>query len=332
MRRAIALILALSGALACSDSTSVRTGATQVLLTDSPFPYDRIARVDVHIVRVQVAATADTSDSDQEWTTIVEPDRTINLLELQSGKTTILGETTVSALTVGAVRLVINTTLSSVTDNQGDPVTVHWPEQGELAIHAFVQGSLALFTPDTPHNLVIDFDVGRSFEDLAGDGSLYFIPWIRALDDAGVGAIAGLVTGPDGPIANAAVTVLQGDPNASPLTWWKVATGKTNAQGQFHVAFLLLGTYIVRAEPLTPVAGCGELQDILVSNGQTTLVHFTLSDPPGTCSRATGGGGGPDSTAVPSPPVPPPPPPLPPLPPPPGGGPDTTGSSLIAAR
>jgi hypothetical protein len=318
MRRSIVFGLALFGAAACSDSTSVLSGRSQVLLTDAPFPYDRIARVDVHIVRVQTAATADTTDPNQEWTTIVEPNRTVNLLELQSGQTTVLGDTPVDAVSAGAVRLVINTSLSSVKDNNGDPVTVHWPVQGELAIHAHVQQSLALFTEGTPHNLVIDFDVGRSFEDILGDGSLYFIPWIRALDDAGVGAIAGVVTSAAGPVSNAAVTVLQGDPNASPHTWWKVATGKTNANGQYRVAYLLLGTYIVRAEPLTATPGCAEQVNTLVTNGQTTTVNFVLPPPPGTCSRNTSGGGGPDSTTTPPPPdFPPPPPP-----------PDTIGSSL----
>ncbi|HSA56826.1 MAG TPA: DUF4382 domain-containing protein, partial [Gemmatimonadaceae bacterium] len=181
MRSSIILALALCVAAACDDATSGSSGGTRVLLTDAPFPYDRIARVDVHIVRVQVAATADTSDPNQAWTTVVEPNRTINLLELQSGQTTLLGESAVEASAVGAVRLVINTALSSVEDNAGNAVTVRWPVQGELAIHAYKQGSLALFDAGTPNNLIIDFDVGRSFEDLFGDGSLTFIPWIRAL-------------------------------------------------------------------------------------------------------------------------------------------------------
>ena len=113
MRSSILLGLALCAALGCDDSTATTSvnGGTKVLLTDGPFPYDRIARVDVHIVRVQVAASADTSET-QVWTTIVEPNRTINLLDLQSGKTTLLGESAVEATAVGAVRVVINTALS----------------------------------------------------------------------------------------------------------------------------------------------------------------------------------------------------------------------------
>lgn len=313
MRRPILLGLALCAALACDDSTTTASvnGGTKVLLTDGPFPYDRIARVDVHIVRVQVAASADTSDPNQAWTTIVEPNRTINLLELQAGKTTLLGESAVEASAVGAVRLVINSALSSVTDNAGNAVSVHWPVQGEFAIHAYKQGSLAIYAEGTPNNLIIDFDVGRSFEDVFGDGSLVFIPWIRALEEAGTGSVTGVVRGPGGPLPNVAVTVLSGDPNASPWTWWKVATGKTDAEGRYKVAFVYGGTYIVRAEPLVATVGCADSINVVVE-GPSTTVNFDLPAPPGTCAQRTGIGGGPDTTgAKPGAPVPPAAPPQP---------------------
>lgn len=311
MRTRYVLGLSLLAIAGCGDPTSrPGSGRTQILLTDGPFPYDRIARVDMHIVKVQVAATPDTIGS-QSWTTVVQPNRTINLLELQAGKTTLLGETEVDAGTVGAVRVVLNTSLSSVTDIAGRKVTVHWPVDGEIAIHAYVESSLASFVEGTPHNLVIDFDVGRSFEDILGDGTLWFIPWIRALDDAGAGAIAGTIRGPSNqPMANVAVTVLAGDPHASPLTWWKVATGKTDAQGKYKVAFLLLGKYIVRAEPLTSGAGCRDSVNVQVTNGQTTTLDMALGTTD-VCARHTSGGGGPDSTGGGTPP---------------GGGPDTSGT------
>src|SRR5687768_9771828 len=122
--RVIAL-LALALVSACGESSGVRGGgSTRILLTDSPFPYDRIASVNVHIVRVQVAASADTSGPGVQWTTVAEPNRTVDLLTLQSGTTTLLGETSVDAGTVGAVRVVINSARSSVVDNAGNAVTV----------------------------------------------------------------------------------------------------------------------------------------------------------------------------------------------------------------
>ena len=308
MRRTRWLLTAIVPILAaCSETgTGGQLGKTRILLTDSPFPYDRIARVDMHIVRVQVNATADTSQGTETgWTTVAEPNRTINLLELQSGETTLLGETEVSAMQVAAVRVVVNTALSSVTDIDGKPVTIRWPLQGEIGVHAYVQSSLALFTEDTPHNLVIDFDVGRSFSSDLGDGTLVFIPWIRALDDAGAGAVAGVVRGaPNGtsalqPLANVAVTVLAGDADANPATWYKIATGKTDAQGRYKVAYILHGHVIVRAEPLVhPTVGCSDTKNVLISNGETTTLDLDLPAAPGTCARFTGSGGGPDTSGT----------------------------------
>ena len=300
----LAALVPLFAACGTDVTSNPSGGRTRVLLTDAPFPYDRIARVDVHIVRVQVAASADTSDPNESWTTIAEPNRTINLLELQSGTTTLLGETEVTTANVGAVRVIMNTALSSVTDNAGQAVQVHWPLLGEISLHAYVQSSLALFEEGTEHNLVIDFDVGRSFADIHGNGSLTFIPWIRVIDDAGAGSVSGTVRGAPTPgtsalqpMANVAVTVLQGDPDGNPLTWYKVATGKTDAQGRYKVAFILHGEYIVRAEPLgNTAAGCMDKTGVIVSNGASTTVDLDLPAAPGTCARFTGSGGGPDST------------------------------------
>src|SRR5688500_4273347 len=301
MTTARTLVLGFLAALAaCGEPGSGLRNGTRILLTDAPFPYDRVARVDVHIVRVQVAASADTSDpSGQNWTTVAEPKRTVNQHDPQTGTTTLLGESTVNAGEVGAVRVVINTSLSSVTDNAGKAVAVRWPFQGELSMHAFVQASLASFSPDVSQDLVIDFDVGRSFEDVLGDGSLTFLPWIRALNSAGAGSVGGVVRNSAGqPVANVAVTVLNGSAGTNPMTWWKIATGRTDAQGRYKVAFILPGSYVVRAEPLgQPSLGCLDKTGVAIGGGDATL-DLELPAAPGTCARETSGGGGPDSSGT----------------------------------
>ena len=237
---------------------------------------------------------------------MARPRRTINLLELQSGQTTVLGETTLDAASVGAVRVVINTSLSSLTRNDGSIQPVRWPTRydstvagsGELTVYAYVQSSLALFTPGTPHNLVLDFDVGRSFEDL-GDGQLTFIPWIRALDDAGAGAVTGIVRANPDTLGTYTPVLTYGGAGTPPTSWWKVATGRTDALGRYRVAYLLLGRYVVRVEPLGPIGvGCTDVVDVLVSNGETTTLDVDLPAAPGNCARTTSGGGGPDTTGT----------------------------------
>ena len=291
------------GTAACVEDTGIGStaGRTQVLLTDSPFPYDEIERVDMYITRIQVANSPDTMTGVQ-WTTIAEPMQTINLLDLQSGNTMLLGTTELDPIEVGAVRVVVNTSLSSLSRADGSLVPVNWQVNGEMTLHSLVQATLALFAPGTPRRLVIDFDVGRSF--VEHNGQLTFIPWIRALDDAGTGTVSGVVTAdPDGdgqftPLARAAVTVLHGSPNTPAYTWYKVATGRTDAQGNYRVAFIMPGEHVIRVEPLgVPTVGCFDSLGVMV--GGDITVNVKLPGAPGLCAQETGGGGGPDSTGTP---------------------------------
>ena len=290
------------GTVACTEDTGTdATPNTPVLLTDSPFPYDEIERVDMYIERIQVTGSPDSSAA--YWATVAEPRQTINLLDLQSGTTLLLGTMQLNAYEVSQVRVVINTTLSSLHRADGSVVPVNWGVNGEMTIHAMVEATWADFVPGTQqHRLVIDFDVGRSF--VEHGGQLSFVPWIRALDDAGASVVSGTVTAdPDGdgqfsPLARAAVTVLHGSARESPASWYKVATGRTDALGRYRVAFILPGEYVVRVEPLgAPAVGCLDSLGIMV--GSDITVDLRLAAAPGLCALETGGGGGPDTTGTP---------------------------------
>jgi hypothetical protein len=269
--------------------------SARVRLTDGPFPFDRVSRVDVHIVSVDATEDADTTAGTVAWTKIAAPRETFNLLELQRGVTAIVGEGAIPAGQYSAVRLIIDTEQSSITLSDGTAATVQWPVLGELALHALVQDALATYAPDTEMNVVIDFDVGRSFHfveagaDTLGtnpsNGYFVFIPWIRAVNEAGTGGIQGTVTADldgDGavePVENASVTVMSGDPTFGPLTWHAVATGRTDAAGTFVVDFLIVGSYIVHAAPPSGVeAGSATLAGVNVAIGQRTIGQRTSVD------------------------------------------------------
>jgi hypothetical protein len=228
----------------------------QVLLTDAPFPYADVADVVVHVVRVEAAALFDTSGTDP-WITIAEPRRAFDLLELQQGSSTLLGEGELDAGEYDAIRLTINTDLSRITFKDNAIATVHWPgdSAAELTLTAAVQGRLDV--PESGAAIVIDFDVGRSFLYNEADRSFDFIPWLRAVNRDATGSIAGLVTRDDGgspvPVVDATITVYSGNPVA-PATWYLTSSGHTGADGRYRVAYLLPGSYVVRIE-LAGVAG-----------------------------------------------------------------------------
>jgi hypothetical protein len=98
-------------------------GKTSVFLTDDPFPFDGVSRVDMHVVSIALALRADTSESAPPWVTVATPDRAFNLLDLQNGSTALLGDAVVPPGSYQAVRVVIDPDRSSITGAGGHPIT-----------------------------------------------------------------------------------------------------------------------------------------------------------------------------------------------------------------
>src|SRR6266550_9029411 len=92
-----ALLISTIGFAACSDSSGTGTGLLTVRLTDAPFPFSEVARVDIFVIRIDAntAATTDAEAANQAdhdgWTTVATPNTLINLLDLDNGKTINLG-------------------------------------------------------------------------------------------------------------------------------------------------------------------------------------------------------------------------------------------------
>ncbi|HXY69642.1 MAG TPA: DUF4382 domain-containing protein, partial [Gemmatimonadales bacterium] len=258
MKRLI-LAAASFAVVACSDATSGGSGRTRVYLTDSPFPYNTISAVNVYVARIEASASTDTTGlNPQAWVTIATPERTFNLLDFEGGSATLLGESDLPADQYAAVKVVINTARSSVVRNDGSTASVHWPISGDLALYALVEQPLNVTSAGA--QIVLDFDVGRTFVD-DGSGGFYFVPWIRAVNQAATGAIAGRATvssieGDTLPAVNAAIGVWRvpvGTPINYLLTALPLGTAHTDAQGRFVVGFLPAGFYLVLAQdPATP--------------------------------------------------------------------------------
>ncbi|MGH7614242.1 MAG: DUF4382 domain-containing protein [Gemmatimonadales bacterium] len=231
---------------------------TRVLLTDAPFPYDSVSSVNVYVTRVE-ASPRDTAPADRAagrvtWIEIAAPKKRFDLLTLQQGTTAFVGEGAIDAGQYIEVRMTIDVDSSSIKYLDGSDAVVHWPSpgQGQIFVYAGVEEQLAVSA--TGAVIVLDFDVGRSFlYNLFGVREFHSQPVLRAVNSAATGAIAGTVTAPDiegmpVPIQNANITVYGGDPNQLPGQWYVVATGRSDAQGRYKVAFLRAGAYIVRVE------------------------------------------------------------------------------------
>src|SRR2546426_797770 len=255
----------------------------RVSLTDAPFPYDSVTSVNIYVVRIEASTQLDTSGGGN-WVLITEPRKTFDLLGLQQGATAFVGEGELPAGQYQAIRMTIDTSLSSIGWGCCNTALVNWQNHSgssEMQLYAFVEHPFDV--PPEGANIVIDFDVGRSFlYAFYGNQDFTFMPSLRAINSAAAGAIAGKVTSGDtaspGPIKNAAITVCFSGDFAS-CDQAIVATGRSDDTGYYRVAFLNAGSYTVRIDPDHPF-----LQSVITPNVQVTAgAHnplFRLPPPP----------------------------------------------------
>ncbi len=279
--RTFHLALGLGGILtwaACTTSEigplTPSDGSTAIFLTDAPFPFDGVSRVDVHVVSIAVSTSVDTAKRAPEWVPVTTPDRTFNLLDLQNWSTALLGAGDVPPGQYQAVRVVFDPARSSITTTDGEKIVststpgspgINWQSKAEdPELFALVEEAMAI--DQNGEDIVIDFDVGRSF--LYDDnGGFTFIPWLRAITRAGSGAVAGTVRGADGnPIPSSVVSVHYGTDSLvalGPL----VATTRPTADGRFKASFLRPGRYQVVAEDLR--RNTTAVKGVVVEAGET---------------------------------------------------------------
>ena len=246
---------------ACSDSSGTGTGLLTVRLTDAPFPFSEVASVDVFVVRVDAKTESTTDDeaSDENdhdgWTTIATPNALINLLDLGSGKTMNLGATTLPTGNYRSFRLILDTDQSTITLKDGSEPPIHFPSAGQSGIKVKLDEPIQLTEDGTV--MTLDFDIGRSFV-LRGNSSangFNFKPVIHAIAQDVTGSVTGSVhanTATGAAVPGATVEVLTAgslvtDSDPTHI----VRSTVTDASGNFRIAFLLPGTYVLRATPTT---------------------------------------------------------------------------------
>ena len=261
IRRTAGLILSALAFAACSDSSGTGTGLLTVRLTDAPFPFSDVASVDVYVVRVdaKTAATSDNEANDASqmdgWTTIATPNALINLIDLGAGKTTNLGATTLATGNYQSFRLVLDTDKSSITLKDGTKPAIKFPSAGQSGIKVILDSPIQLTANGSV--MTLDFDIGGSFVMRGNDARNGFIfkPVIHAVAQDITGSVSGSVranSATGAAVPNATVEVLTA---GSLLTdsdpTHVVRTTSTDTNGNFRIAFLLPGTYVLRATPPT---------------------------------------------------------------------------------
>lgn len=298
-RTLAAAALAVGTLTACAgeDSGAPGYGTLAVALTDAPFPFDSVARADIWIVRIDARAeepsdaeagndvdgSENGDDPSSEWVTIATPDRSINLLELRNGVVTNLGATRLPTGTYNGFRLILDTDRSSVTLKDGtvlegnsDP-GIKWPSAGQTGIKINLEAPIHVVGDSTV--MVVDFDLGKSFVQRGhtiSQNGLLFKPVVRGVARDITGIISGEVrTGtPTGNLVpGASVEILKaGTAIDDTVSANVIATTSTDANGAFRAAWLLPGTYAVRATPPAAITTFGKalVTGVVVEDGEET--------------------------------------------------------------
>ena len=272
-----ALAIGTLGVAACSDSSGTGTGLLTVRMTDAPFPFSDVARVDVFVVRVDARRAeptdAEASDGSNQngWTTVATPNVSINLLDLGDGKTTNLGATTLATGTYNGFRLIIDPSKSSITLADGTKPAIMFPSAGQSGIKINLDKPIGL--TENGSVMTLDFDIGRSFVMRGNDArnGFNFRPVIRAVAEDITGSVTGSVhatSATGAAVPGATVEVLTAgslltDADATHI----VRSTSTDTNGSFRIAFLLPGAYVLRATPST----ASGLKPALLSGGLTII-------------------------------------------------------------
>jgi Domain of unknown function (DUF4382)/Carboxypeptidase regulatory-like domain len=302
----LAAAAAMLGVLACGStdsSTGATSGALTLQLTDKQFSFDSVARADLWVVRIDgKIASTDSADAESGknddtaggnmnpssgWVVLATPNQSYNLLTLQNGTTTNLGQVTLPTGTYNGFRLILDTDKSSITLKNGTVLTgtsspgIKFPSAGRTGIKVVLTAPISLTTNGSV--MVLDFDLGSSFVmrgNTISQNGLLFKPVIRATARDITGAISGKVTSTTATgaaIVGATVQVLvNGTALTDTTSAMLIRTTQTDASGNYTASFLMAGTYAVRALPLSTSSSTPAiLQGIAVTSGQTTTgVNF----------------------------------------------------------
>ena len=261
LRLSVAIAFATLSVAACSDSSGTGTGLLTVRMTDAPFPFSDVASVDVFVVRVDARASEPTDDQATDetnqdgWTTIATPNASFNLLDLAGGRTTNLGAATLATGTYDGFRLIIDPSKSTMTLTDGTQPAIMFPSAGHSGIKVNHAQPISLTADGSV--MTLDFDVGSSFVMRGNDARNGFIfkPVVQAVAEDITGSVSGSVhanSATGAAVPNATVEVLTAGSlitDADPTHI--VRTTSTDTNGNYRIAFLLPGTYVVRATPPT---------------------------------------------------------------------------------
>jgi len=306
----VTVVSAASALAACgSDSdtltSSSNAGTVVVRLTDAPFSTDSVKSVDIFVTRVDArVSAADSAAADQNvddasaggWQTVATPNTSYNLLALQHGATSTLGETALPTGTYNGLRLIIDPSKSSVTLKNGVVLTnssspsVMFPSAAHSGLKINLAQPLNVSGTGTT-TLLVDFDVNNSFVQRGNSiekNGLLFKPTINATvtNAASVLAVVDLVNA-----TSSTLNLLQNGTvlaNGGAIAFGS-ASACTNVAASNPLLSITEGSSTTALPGFAPSLAAGTSYTILAYSGANNATQFAIL--PNTFTPASGQAG-----------------------------------------
>lgn len=233
---------------ACNKDNSDKAHLT-VRMTDAPASYDAVM-IDIQGVEI--------TGSDGNLVVLNANAGIYNLLDFTNGVDTLIASADVNAGTISQVRLILGANNTVKIDN----VVYH------LSTPSASQSGLKLqlhqtFAAGVTYNILLDFDAAQSIVAL-GNGEYQLKPVIRTIDTAITGSIHGRIS----PLSLGTVVTATSNGN----TYSTV----TNSNGEFLIAGLSAGTYIITVTPELPLLPFTITGTVVAVGGSVNLGTIVL--------------------------------------------------------
>jgi hypothetical protein len=273
-----------------TSSTASNTGTVSLRLTDAPTDDENVKGVYVTFdaLRYQYA------DSNDSWQDVdLNESRTINLLDLQDGNTTLLNQVELPAGEIAHVRFVLNTNECYVDLVVGGMQPLEVPSGDQTGFKAI--GGFTIPAGGTV-NVTADFDVRKSVTVTGNveknvNVTYKLRPTIKIIDNIEVGEINGTMTlDLDENVSSVIVYAYEDgswDANESNSTnnFGNAVLSTDATDGSYTLPWLTVGTYdlVVASQDVNGTFKdiLGYINDVFVMTGETTsqdITDDTLAD------------------------------------------------------
>ena len=234
-----------------SDDTTAPTAGTGTLdirLIDAPAAYDHVNIV-FDSIQVHVAV----GEGIDSWITLERQSRTVDLLTLVNGTSTLLGSEAIPAGHYSQIRLFIGSGSTVVVDGVAKPLTIPSGVVSGLKLNVNVD-----IQEGSTYVLTLDFDAARSINTTGNPNNPTYVlqPTIRTVVAATSGAISGTILP-----ASTAPTIWAFGPDT--------ASTRTDTTGAFKVMYLPPASYAVTIVPADTLYRDTTIANVVVAAGGT---------------------------------------------------------------